>query len=132
MDENIQSIKIKEEYKYICEKCNFKCNIMSRWNKHIITELHITGKKKRRSDYKGDDKKMEKKIIEKDKKCEKCDYLTNNKYQLQQHYLNYHATKEERETDFKYYCKCCDYGTYSKDFIEKHNNTNKHKIQSNL
>ncbi len=59
------------------------------------------------------------------------DYLTNNKYQLQQHYLNYHATKEEREKEFKYYCKCCDYGTYSKDFIEKHNNTNKHKLQSN-
>jgi DNA-directed RNA polymerase beta subunit len=81
--------------------------------------------------YEGDEKK-EKKVIEKDKKCEKCNYLTDNKYQLQQHYLNYHATKEEREKEFKYYCKCCDYGTYSKDFIEKHNNTNKHKLQSNL
>ena len=38
-----EKIEIKEEYKYICDKCNFKCNIVSRWNKHIITELHIIG-----------------------------------------------------------------------------------------
>ena len=29
-----------ESYKYICEKCNYNCNIISEWNKHINTELH--------------------------------------------------------------------------------------------
>jgi hypothetical protein len=32
--------------KYICEKCNYKTNITSRWNSHILTELHINGIKK--------------------------------------------------------------------------------------
>ena len=35
--------------------------------------------------------------------------------------------KEEREKDFKYYCKDCDYGTFSKDQYETHNNK-KHTI----
>ena len=34
-----------ESYKYICEKCNYNCNIISMWQKHINTELHITGVK---------------------------------------------------------------------------------------
>jgi hypothetical protein len=42
---------IKEE-KYNCEQCKFKCNTKARWNAHINTELHKTGTKKQRSDYK--------------------------------------------------------------------------------
>ena len=103
-----------KNYKYICEKCNYKCNIISRWEKHINTELHITGKKKIRSDYKG--------IQE----CKKCDYKTKNTYSLKEHILNYHSTIEERVKEFKYYCKDCDYGTFSIDIINKHNNTKKH------
>jgi hypothetical protein len=34
-----------------------------------------------------------------------------------QHILNYHSNKEEREEGFKYYCKLCDYGSFSKDFF---------------
>jgi hypothetical protein len=43
------------------------------------------------------------------------------------HKLNFHANKEERKKEFKYYCEICDYGTFSKDFIENHNNNTKHK-----
>lgn len=89
-----------ESYKYICEKCNYNCNIISMWQKHINTELHITGVKKIRSDYKGD------------KKCNKCDYIGKT--------INNHSTLDEREKDFNYYCKLCDYGTLSKDLINKH------------
>ena len=35
-----------ENFKYYCEKCNYKCNVISRWDKHINTTLHNTGKKK--------------------------------------------------------------------------------------
>ena len=35
-----------DNFKYYCEKCNYKCNIISRWDKHINTTLHNTGKKK--------------------------------------------------------------------------------------
>jgi len=40
--------------------------------------------------------------------------------------LNEHADKEAREKQFKYYCKYCDIGTFSKDIMEAHNNTKKH------
>ena len=104
-----------ENYKFICEKCDYKCNIISRWEKHINTELHITGKKKIRSDYKGE------------KKCIDCDYIGKTLNNLIEHKLNYHSSVEEREKEFKYYCKLCDYGTLSKDLINNHKNTKKHK-----
>ena len=46
---------------------------------------------------------------------------------MKKHVLNEHSTKEEREKEFKYYCKSCDFGTFSKDTYEVHTNTNKHK-----
>ena len=75
----------KQEYKYICEKCNFKCNITQGWKAHIKTSLHLTGERKKRKD------------IKEPLKCEKCEYKTKNKHLLLQHKLNEHATKEERE-----------------------------------
>jgi hypothetical protein len=101
---------------YICEKCNFKTNIKARWEKHIDTELHKTGIRKKRSDCKDP------------LKCESCEYETKNKTTLLKHKLNNHSTKEERSEKFKYYCKFCDYGTFSIDSFDIHNNTDKHKI----
>ena len=46
---------------------------------------------------------------------------------MKKHKLYEHSTKEEREKGFKFYCSYCDFGTFSKDTIETHNNTNKHK-----
>jgi len=109
-----------ENFKYYCEKCNYKCNIISNWEKHISTILHITGKKKIRSDCK------EINI------CKNCDFKTKNNIQFKEHNLNYHSNKEEREKEFKYYCKYCDYGTFAVSFIEKHNNTIKHKRHLNI
>jgi len=103
-----------ENKKYNCEKCNFSCDIPSRWEAHIKTILHQTGKKKKRSDYK------------EPLKCEKCEYQTKNKLMMLQHKLNEHSTVEEREKEFKYYCKKCDYGTISKDLFNKHQQTQKH------
>jgi hypothetical protein len=108
-----------QEFKYYCEKCNYKCNIISNWEKHINTVLHNTGKKKIRSDCK------EFNI------CKNCDFKTKNNVQFKEHNLNYHSNKEEREKEFKYYCKHCDYGTFAISFIEKHNNTMKHKRHMN-
>ncbi len=34
------------------KKCNLGCNIISRWEAHIKTEKHLTGQRKKRSDYK--------------------------------------------------------------------------------
>ena len=105
----------EETYKYICEQCDFKCNAPSVWNIHIETEKHKTGKKKKRSDYKGP------------YQCKKCNYKSKNKTNYEHHVLNEHATKEERKNGFKFYCEICDYGTFSKDFYENHCENKKHK-----
>ena len=93
---------IKIEHKFNCEKCNFKCQYESQWKNHTDTELHKTGVKKKRSD------------IKEAYTCDKCEYKTKNIYTFKQHVLNEHGTKEERLKEFKYYCKYCDFGTYSK------------------
>ena len=105
-----------KENKYVCEKCNFKCNTKARWEAHIKTELHKTGQRKLRSDYK------------EPYKCEKCDYETKNITTMKIHKLNKHSTKLERKEKFKYYCEICDFGTFSKKTIENHNNSEKHKL----
>lgn len=102
-------------YKYKCEKCNYKCKYESQWTLHTNTVLHKTGIKKTRSDKQDP------------YKCEKCNYETKNIYTYKQHKLNEHGTIEDKKKEFTYYCEYCDFGTFSKDIYEKHNNTNKHK-----
>jgi hypothetical protein len=104
-----------ENIKYNCDKCNFKCNTKARWEAHLNTELHKTGQRKKRCDFK------------EPYKCDKCDYESKNLTTFNIHKLNYHSTIEEREKDFKYYCKECDYGCFYEDAINKHNETIKHK-----
>ena len=110
----------EKTYYYICEKCNYKSNIFINLQKHINTEIHKTGKRKERSDKKSP------------RQCELCDYSTMNVVTFKQHYLNEHATLEEREKDFKYYCKYCNFGTFSKNIIETHNKTKKHIYNENF
>ena len=109
----MESIKEKD-FKYYCEKCNFGCNVNSRWERHVNTELHIIGKKKIRSDFKGENI------------CEHCDFQTKNIQQFKEHTLNYHSNKEKREKEFKYYCKLCNFGTFTQNLLDTHNNTKKH------
>ena len=71
--------------KYVCDKCNFKCNTKARWDAHINTELHKTGQRKLRSDYK------------EPYKCDKCDYKHKNITNYKIHILNNHSSKEERK-----------------------------------
>ena len=103
------------ECKFKCEKCQYECNYKSAWEKHINTEIHKTGKRKIRSDYK------------EPFKCDKCNYNTKNIITYKKHILNEHSNKEAREKEFTYYCKYCDIGTFSKDTINAHNETEKHK-----
>jgi hypothetical protein len=111
---NIKIINEQTINKYICDKCNFNCNYMSEWNKHINTELHITGIKKKRSDYK------------EPFKCINCNYITKTNTNLKKHYLNTHANREERKKEFTYFCENCDIGTFSKKSYEIHLNSSKH------
>lgn len=108
-------MEVKEiKYNFICEKCDYKCRFESHWKNHINTELHLTGQRKTRSD------------LKEPFKCEKCDYKTKNLTTLKQHKLNEHASREEREKEFKYYCSCCNYGTFSIDLYNRHTKSKKH------
>lgn len=80
----------ENKYKYNCEKCGFKCNYESQWLKHVDTELHKTGIKKKRSD------------IKEPYKCDKCLYETKNIVVYKQHKLTEHGTKEEREKNLNF------------------------------
>lgn len=100
--------------KYTCEKCNYNTNVETRLKAHLLTELHKTGTKKKRSDY-----------LE-PKKCYFCDYKSKNKTILNTHILNNHKTQQERKKEFKYYCEICDFGTFTINSLNIHNKTKKH------
>ena len=106
---------MNDTYKYICETCSFKSKYKSLWEKHIETTLHKTGKRKIRAD------------IKEPFKCNNCNYETKNKTTLKQHILNEHANIEQREKEFKYYCKQCDHGTFAKDLNKRHMESDRHK-----
>jgi hypothetical protein len=103
------------EYKYICNTCNFKTNSLATYEIHENTGKHKLGgiRKTRR------DKKPENEI-----KCNYCDYKNQNIGNLRKHTLNNHCTNEEREKEFKYYCKVCNYGSFG---ITEYNNHIKSK-----
>ena len=105
------------KFKYICETCKFKCNEKARWTKHIKTSKHINGKRKIRSDYNGP------------YKCLECKFETNNATYFKQHNLNKHSNQNTRENGFKYYCKICDFGTFSKFLFETHKTLKKHIVR---
>jgi len=107
------------DFRFKCESCKYYCNEKSKWTKHISSVKHNTGTKKIRSDYDGP------------YNCVECYYQTKNKTMYKQHILNYHSTKEDREKEFKFYCKLCDYGCFVKDLLDRHNLTLKHKRYEN-
>ena len=112
-----EKIIIKENY--TCEKCNYVTHIKTRLATHLKTELHKTGIKAKRSDYK------------EPTKCTLCDYSTKNATTLQKHILNKHKTKAERKAGYKFYCEECNFGAFYKDAMDVHLNSEKHKRYAN-
>ena len=72
-------METKKDNKYNCEKCNFKCNTKVRWEAHIDTELHKTGQRKKRSDFKDPFK------------CEDCEYTCSSNSDLEKHIKHQHT-----------------------------------------
>lgn len=109
---------MEEQYKYNCEKCNYKTNLKYSWTQHCNTTLHKTGKRKVRKDR-----------IQENYKCDKCNYITTNNNNYLTHILNNHSTKEERHGKFKFYCEICDFGVFVKSAFDKHIKTKKHNMK---
>ena len=104
---------MEKEKTYQCEKCNFNCNTKARWEAHINTELHKTGKRKERSD---------KKIHI----CE-CGYKTNQSSLYKDHKLRKHSEAKDRENNYTYYCNECDFGCNNERMYKNHELTKKHR-----
>ena len=103
------------ETKYYCECCNYKCIYPAHWKQHLECEKHKNnGKRKTRSD----------KVLE--PKCKLCDYTTTRTTNMKLHYLNKHATKEERQAGFNFYCDKCDFGCFVNILFSRHLETQKH------
>jgi hypothetical protein len=97
------------EYKYDCENCKYKCLYPAHWRQHIASEKHKNnGIRKTRSD----------KVL--DTKCKHCEYTPTRTTNMKLHYLNHHASKEERKKEFKYYCEECDIGNFAKSLFKLH------------
>jgi hypothetical protein len=104
-----------DKYKYFCEKCNYGTDIRYSLIQHEETELHKTGIRKKKPI-------KEKKYYH----CTDCDYKSDNNNNYLTHKLNNHSTKEDRATQFKYYCSCCDFGVFTDSSFDKHNQTVRH------
>ena len=115
MNENIEINEDKYEYRFRCDKCDYKTNKKSSFDTHLNTILHQTGKR-------GEKKKT---IFE----CNKCEFKHFNKVNYLNHYLNNHGTIEERSNQFKFYCPDCDFGAFADSVIEYHYTSEKHRMK---
>ena len=107
--------------KFHCEKCNLYFNYKSFLEKHLLSNKHINGERKERKD-----KGIIKEIEKKKHKCKDCEYESININHLKSHILNNHSTIEEREKGFKFYCKKCNFGSFTKSCYNKHLDTLNH------
>lgn len=103
-----------EPSKFECEKCQVKYCFVSQWNERINSKKHTGEKRKKRCD---------KTLSE---KCELCDYKPTKTTNQKLHYLNKHATTEERQNGFTFYCIKCDFGCFVEILYTRHLETNKH------
>ena len=106
----------KDKYKFFCDKCKYGTDIRSSLLQHNKTTLHQTGER-------GKKPIKDKQIF----KCSECEYESQNKNNYLTHKLNNHSTKEEREKEFSFYCKICDFGVFSESSMNTHNETIRHK-----
>ena len=100
--------------KFICETCNYKTDYESKYKQHLETKKHKNN---------GILVRKEENII---KECDKCSFTSKNNDIFRTHYLTKHSNKEEKEKEFTYYCKFCNFGTFNKSLMDIHKNSKKH------
>lgn len=103
--------------KYYCEVCKYECKYYSLWIQHKNTIKHNNNGKTVREN---------KNFC--NKSCTKCNYCAKHNEGLRLHYLTKHSNEEEKEKEFTYFCKYCNFGTFKKLLFDLHINTNKHKL----
>ncbi len=105
---------LEKKKKYECIKCNYVTNYKSSYDKHLSSNIHITGEKKVRSD-------------KKDNKCEICNEIFASQQSLKDHKINKHTDIKNKKENYKYYCECCYIGTNTETIYKKHIESKKHQ-----
>ncbi len=93
-----------------CECCNFDAHTHTEWTKHIETKKH--------------ERKGAK--ISTSLKCDTCNFITVNSYNLNVHKIIVHGTPEEKKAKSKFYCEVCDQGFFAQLFYDVHIASKKH------
>ena len=106
---------MNETKNYTCEKCSYTTAVKQKYETHLMSQKHITGRITRNKPSKDPSS------------CTICNnYKTKNTFNMQTHILNNHSTASDRKEKYKYYCDVCDFGVFSEDVINKHIQTKKH------
>ena len=91
-----------------CEYCNYQANFQCEFNKHLQSQKHA------------------RKGVKKINKCETCEYVATNIWNLKMHQVLKHYTEEQKKT-LKFYCNICDNVTFTQLFYNNHMNSTSHK-----
>lgn len=98
------------EKKFHCETCNYSAVYNSEYNKHLKSAKHKRGGKY--VDY----------------KCNNCDYVGLNKWNLNMHQATTHYTIAQKK-ELKYYCEICDCICFSALYYNTHLASPLHKSE---
>jgi hypothetical protein len=104
-----------KDYKFICEKCKFYTDSSSSFARHTSSSLHITGVHGRR--------KYPKDLV---LNCTICEFTSTSVHTFNSHILNKHVNNQTRNTQYKFYCNTCNFGSMSKSKFDKHIQSFKH------
>ena len=108
--DNIANKKIIRPVIQHCDYCNFSAHTHTEWAKHIETKKHQRNGAK----------------ILTSLKCDVCNFITVNSYNLNVHKIIVHGTSEERKAKSKFYCDDCDKGFFAQLFYDIHIASKKH------
>ena len=100
-----------EKKVFKCETCNYSCEYKYEFDKHSESKKH----------------KRNGKPIE--YKCDKCEYIGLNKWNLTMHQATKHYTKEQKKA-MKYYCNMCNTICFSQLYYNNHLNSTSHKSKT--
>jgi hypothetical protein len=107
--------------KYFCKNCDYKCEDLSNWNKHLVTNKHLGIKK--------NSENSQTKLLD----CVSCNFTCNKQSLFDKHLLtNKHlgikntSEKSEKIQTKLLDCTLCNFTCNKQSLFDKHLLTNKH------
>lgn len=143
-----------EPKKYICEKCNYETKFKCAYEKHLVSNKHLSFEAGKKYKYSCEqcnfntnlkqsyDRHLQSQThmnngvrvckpctggLEVSDQCPHCDYTSEASSAMRFHMIYYHIPKEEHHKYFPYYCKCCEVGYVLRSKYMLHIESNRHK-----